>query len=24
VLPMVPGSWTADQSGEADEGGEHD
>jgi PPE-repeat protein len=24
VLPMVPGSWTADQSGETDEGGEHD
>jgi PPE-repeat protein len=24
VLPMVPGSWTADQFGEADEGGEHD
>jgi PPE-repeat protein len=24
VLPMVPASWTADQSGEADEGGEHD
>jgi PPE-repeat protein len=24
VLPMVPGSWIADQSGEADEGGEHD
>ena len=24
VLPMVPGSWTADQSGEAGQGGEHD
>ena len=24
VLPMVPGSWTADHSGEADEGGVHD
>jgi PPE-repeat protein len=24
ALPMVPASWTADQSGEADKGGEHD